>query len=91
VQSYLAESYLAQQRASELPAHKRRVRTAARDLRRQGIPIRFVRSIFVPADELCFYLFEASSSEAVGTACERAALRVQRIVEAVEFGKGERT
>jgi hypothetical protein len=91
VQSYVAEAYVARPRAGDLHAHERRARAAATELSRQGTPIRFVRSIFLPADEICFYVFEASSAEAVGVACERAALRFARIVEAVDSRKeGER-
>ena len=84
VQSYLAEAYVARPRASELQAHERRARVAANELRHEGTPIRFVRTIFLPADEVCFYVFEAISAEAVGAACDRAALRFERVVEAVD-------
>jgi hypothetical protein len=84
VQSYLAEAYVARPRAPELRSHERRARAAAEELRREGTPIRFVRSIFVPTDEICFYVFEAISADAVGVACERAALRFERVVEAVD-------
>jgi hypothetical protein len=89
VQSYLAEAYVARPRAHELQAHERRARAAAQELTQQGVPIRFVRSIFVPADEICFYVFEAGSAEAVGAACERAALRFERVIEAVGSRKEE--
>jgi hypothetical protein len=89
VPSYFAEAFHARPRASELRENERRARAAAKELRQQGIPIRFVRSIFMPADEICFYVFEAFSVEAVGTACERATLRFQRVVEAVESRKKE--
>ena len=89
MQSYLAEAYVARPRASEVRTHERRVRAAAKLLTQQGIPIRFVRSIFVPADEICFYVFEAISAEAVGAACDRAALRFERVVEAVDWRKEE--
>jgi hypothetical protein len=89
VQSYLAEAYVARPRASEVRTHERRVRAAAKRLTQQGIPIRFVRSIFVPADEICFYVFEAISADAVGAACDRAALRFERVVEAVDWRKEE--
>jgi hypothetical protein len=89
MQSYLAEAYLARPRASELRAHERRARAAAKELTDQGIPVRFLRSIFVPADEVCLYVFEAVSPEAVGTACELAALRFQRVVEAVDSQEKE--
>jgi hypothetical protein len=88
VQSYLAEAYVARARASELRAHERRARAAAKELTHEGIPIRFLRSIFVPSDEICFYVFEAVSAGAVGAACDRAALRFERVVEAVDSRKG---
>jgi hypothetical protein len=84
VQSYLAEAYIPRPSANELRAHEQRARAAAKELRTQGTPIRFVRSIFVPADEICFYVFEAISPETVGAACDRAALRFERVVEAVD-------
>jgi hypothetical protein len=43
-------------------------------MRDEGAPVRFVRSIFVPEDETCFYVFQASSSEEVNEAARRAAL-----------------
>jgi hypothetical protein len=89
VQSYFAEAYVARPRANELRAHERRARAAALALSRQGTPVRFVRSIFVPADEICFYVFEAASVEAVGAACNCAELRFGRIVEAVDSRKEE--
>lgn len=89
MQSFLAEAYLARPRASELPALERRARSAARGLARQGIAVRFVRSIFVPADEICFYVFEAASAGAVRAACERAALRFERVIEAVDSRQEE--
>ena len=61
-----------------------RARRAAAELERAGTPVRYVRSIFVPADETCFHLFEAPSADTVREASERAGLSPQRIVEAVE-------
>jgi hypothetical protein len=89
VRSYFAEAYLARPDAGELRTYERRAHAAAKQLTQQGIPIRFVRSTFVPADEICFYVFEAISAEAVGAACERAALRFERVVEAVDSRKEE--
>jgi hypothetical protein len=89
MQSYLAEAYLARPRASELPTNERRARSAANELTQQGIAVRFVRSIFVPADEICFYVFEAASADAVRAACESAALRFERVIEAVDSREEE--
>ncbi len=58
-------------------------RVAAEALTREGTPIRYVRSIFVPEDETCFYLYEAASVEAVREAAHRAGLAFERIAETV--------
>jgi hypothetical protein len=59
-----------------------RARAAAKAVSRGGMPIRYVRSIFVPEDETCFHVFESSSREAVVAATERAAFAFARIAEA---------
>jgi hypothetical protein len=50
---------------------------------RDGLQVRYLRSIFVPEDEICFLLFEAASPELVGEAGRRAALDDYRIVRAI--------
>jgi hypothetical protein len=50
--------------------------------------VRYLRSIYVPADEMCFHLFEAASVEEVRAASELAGLSAQRIVETLERGRG---
>lgn len=44
----------------------------------------YARSIYLPADETCFHLFEAASVAAIEAVTERAGLAVARIVQAVE-------
>jgi hypothetical protein len=51
--------------------------------------VRFVRSIFVPDDEICFLVFEAESAAAVTRLAEQAALPLDRVVRA-ELGAAER-
>jgi hypothetical protein len=41
------------------------------------------RAIYVPEDDIAFYLFEGSSADAVRDAMTRAGLRPDRITEAV--------
>ncbi len=57
---------------------------AAAELVRQGVRVEHRRTMFLPVDDTCFYLFEAPSAEAVRMFCERAGLGHVRIVEAVE-------
>ena len=73
--SFLVEVYVA--RAQD-------ARAAARQLRREAGPVRYVRMTFLPGDETCFHLLEAASAEAVAEVCRRAGLGSPRIVPAVE-------
>lgn len=82
--SYVVETYVPRARAEELAAATARAREATRTLAKEGRRIRFLRSTFLPEDELCFFVFEAESPALVGEAAERAAIEFERIVEAVE-------
>ena len=60
-----------------------RARRATEDLRGEGTLVRLVRSVFVPEDETCLYLYEAGSAEAVREAARRAELPAERVTEVV--------
>ena len=66
---------------------------AARSVRDEGLAVRYLRSIVIPGDEMCFHLFEAPSAEAVREVSRRAAIRFERIVPVVqielELGSGD--
>ena len=81
--SFLAETYLPRPGKARLRSAQR-ARAAAKKLAEHGTPIRFVRSIYVPNDEICFLVFDAISADAVEDACTRAGLRFERVVEVVE-------
>jgi hypothetical protein len=83
VPSYLVETYLARGQAGERSARERRARFAADELTRERAPVRFERSIHVPEDEICFFVFDAGSSGEAALAAQRAGLEPIRIVEAV--------
>jgi hypothetical protein len=79
---FLVEVYRA--RTETTPAeHVQRARDAAEDLSRAGIPVHYLRSIFLPDDETCFYLYQADSVDAVRKVALSARLPFARIVEAV--------
>ncbi len=88
--SYLVEVYLPQSRADEARATGRRARAAAEQLSREGVPIRYVRTTFLPDDETCFHLFEAASAEVVEEASSRAELGRARVVLAIEASRPAR-
>jgi len=78
--SYLVEVFLPRSHADEARATARRARTAAKALSSEGVPIRYVRTTFLPEDETCFHLFEAVSADAVEEVSRRAELGRSRVV-----------
>jgi muconolactone delta-isomerase len=84
VPSYLVETYVPRMDADGARAARQRARGAARQLSREGEPVRYLRTTLLPEDETCFHLFEADSEDAVAEVCRRAGLAEPRIVRAVE-------
>ena len=85
--SYLVETYLARGRAGERPARERRARSAAEELAKGTSRVRFEHSIYVPEDEICFFVFDAPSGRDAVLAAERAELDSIRVVEVVSSRK----
>jgi len=56
-----------------------RARSAASRSSRQGSPVRLLRSVFVPEDETCLFVYEASSLGAVRAAARSADLICTRV------------
>jgi hypothetical protein len=77
--SYLIEGYLPRTRASELNDAVARLRRVADALSAEGVPVRHVRSSFLPADELFLHVLEAESAEAAGDATRRAGISPERM------------
>ena len=88
--SYLVETYLARGQAGERAARERRARSAAEELTRESTRVRFERSIHVPEDEICFFVFDAPSGREATLVAQRARLDPIRVVEAVSSGKEEK-
>jgi hypothetical protein len=87
VPSYLVETYLARGDACGRVARERRARSVAAELTQAGTRVRFDRSIHVPDDEICFFMFDAPSGSDAVLAAERAELGSLRVVEAVSSGE----
>ena len=51
---------------------------------RAGTRVRYVRSVFIPADETWFLLYDASTAADVLEAAGKAGIRLERVVEAIE-------
>ena len=80
---FLVESYVPRTDADGVAGRSERAREAASAMNREGCSVRFVRSIFVPEEEMAFYVFEAASADEVRDAAQRAAIEIESVVEAI--------
>jgi hypothetical protein len=78
--SYLLEAYTPA--SALLEDVESRVRIAAAEVSESGMPVRYVRSIFVPEDETCFHLLDGPSRDAVAETAQRAGISTPRITKA---------
>jgi hypothetical protein len=77
--SYLVEAYVADSLSARAEMREQAERAAA-----LGKGVRYVRTTFLPTDEVALHLFEAPSVAALRRAGRLAALHYERIVEAVD-------
>jgi hypothetical protein len=83
VGTFLVEGYLAAGAAERLLAFRDAASRASREMARDGICVLYLSSVFLPADQTCLGLFEASDLAHVSEACHRAGIPCHRITEAV--------
>jgi len=81
VATYVIETYLSREHADRLPETVDRLREAVESRPNRGT-VRYVRSVFIPEDETCFHVIEATSAETVRDLTRRATITAERIVEA---------
>ena len=87
---YVVEAYLSGVSEFALERSAARARRAAHELTREGLDIRYVRSVFLRSEETCFHFVEAPSEGAVRELMARADIDFDRIgpVVTAEAGKG---
>jgi hypothetical protein len=78
---FLVELYVSRTDRDSVCRDADRARRASAQLTDEGTPVEFLRAIFVPEDETCFYLFEAGTVDAVREAATRAALEFEHVAE----------
>jgi Nickel responsive protein SCO4226-like len=79
VHEFVAELYVAGFDTAAVERGAASARVGAEQARREGVDVRYIRTIFVPEDETCFYLYEAPSVEDVEAAARHAGLTFERI------------
>jgi hypothetical protein len=82
VPSYLVETYLARADAGQRAVRHDRASSAAEELTHEGTNVALRRSIYVPEDEICFFVFDAPVAREAVLAAQRAGLDPLRVVEA---------
>ena len=80
---FLVETYAACETPSEAARYVEHVSRAAAQLTETGAEVRLHHAIFLPEDDISFYLFQACSAAAVRDAMTRAGLRSDQITEAL--------
>ena len=78
---FALELYIQRRPDSQLELVER-ARSAAALARLGGAPLTFLRSIYLPSDELCFLVFEAPSAASVARAACEAEIAFERVLEA---------
>jgi hypothetical protein len=75
VGQFLVEAYHPARNRRSLAADAARLRAAAARLER----VELVSTVYVPEDEVCFYLFESDSAELVAEVSRAARLEFDRV------------
>ena len=79
--TYAVELYVPRSGSDGLREAAVRARAAEAAAETSG-RVRYVRSIFLPDDEVCFHVYEADSRSEVHEASTRARIAFERILEA---------
>jgi hypothetical protein len=87
VPSFLIETYLARCADGQREAREEQARSAADELAQTGARVSFDGCIHLPEDELCFFVFNASTAQEAAALARHAGLDPLRVVEAVQSRK----
>ena len=81
--TYMVERYVPGIASDQFAEAVRRAASAAAALTGQGVPVRYLGSVYVPGEECSFCCFEARDAEDVREANRRAGAPFWRLVPAV--------
>ena len=78
---YLVEAYMSRADGERLPWNE--VWLTAEQVSVDGREVHLIKTMFVPEDEICFYLFEADSWAYVMETAFRTGIQIERFMNAV--------
>ena len=82
---YMVERSLKDISMTDLGAAQKAAIETAAEMTRQGTPVNYIRSTFVPDSGACMCLFSAQDPSAVKTLNEKAHIPFDRIVPALDL------
>ncbi|MCH8296897.1 MAG: DUF4242 domain-containing protein [Chloroflexi bacterium] len=82
---YVVERHLPNFTGEQVAAAAKRAKETTSEMTREGTPVRYLRSIFIPGEDKCYCLFEGESADLVRLANQRAELPVESISEALSI------
>lgn len=88
MRTFLVEGYLAGGTAEQLHEFRTAASHATQEMARDGTRVVYLSSVFLPADQTCLGLFQASDREHVSEVCDRAGIPCDRITEALLGPRG---
>jgi hypothetical protein len=83
--TFMVERYLPGVSAGQTAAAELLAKQLAMRLPGEGGVVRLLRSLFVPQDEQCFVLFQATSAHALAETLERLGIAYERIAEVIDL------
>jgi hypothetical protein len=86
VATFVIESYMSRTGTGALDTAAANLRAAIAGLPLSAGRVRYLRSMFVPDDEICFHVIEAPSLEVAVEAARLAGLTPERVVKAEAAG-----
>jgi hypothetical protein len=89
MKQFLVEVFTPRAAAGKLASAERRAAVAATQLSTADVAVRYVRSTYIPDDEICFFVFDAPSERDAALVAQRAGLDPIRVVEVVSSAKEE--
>ena len=82
---YVVERHFPNFTGEQIAAAAKSAKESSSEMTREGTPVRYLRSIFIPGEDKCFCLFEGENADSVLEANRRAELPVQKISEALSI------